>query len=237
MFKTKFLNWEIIASSVTGPSHLRENIPNQDYYQIAQLQNTLVAVVSDGLGGHKDSKKGAIAACQAVIDTVQHWDYCIESIDAMCKNIQARWLELIKPLSANSCGATCLFVILINDNEVICGRLGDGMVMIYNNNEVHILNPEDIIFSNITDVLSEDPSLLKWQWKHYKGLPEGSCISLMTDGISEDLNPNKLDQLPDILKSFINDTETKSNSLKNELKNWKTPNHTDDKTIVIMVKQ
>ena len=92
-------------------------------------------------------------------------------------------------------------------------------------------------FSNQTVMLNDRGILGKWKYHQTKLLTPGACICLMTDGISEDISPSDRSQIPMIFRNLSNIGQQEAESfLEKELKNWKTPNHTDDKSIAAILK-
>ena len=62
--------WKSFGVSMIGPGHIKNGIPNQDYFMDKHSKNFDCIVVSDGVGSCVRSDRGSQVACRAVIDTV-----------------------------------------------------------------------------------------------------------------------------------------------------------------------
>ena len=196
----RYSGWKTVGCSVIGPKHKKQGTPNQDYYKIFHGSGYVIAVVSDGLGSHSHSDIGSKIACSSVINAVQAWLKEEKRKDSdLLRLIQTFWLMGIRPLDASTCGATCLWIVAWNTGEVLTGRLGDGVILVDTEEESPLLlEDKKEVFSNQTEALSERGILSKWEIRKIS-LKKGACICLMTDGISEDLNREKL---PQVIKIF-----------------------------------
>ncbi len=61
------MTWKIVSASVTGKSHLDQNLPCQDAHCHAVVQEVLLAAVCDGAGSATHSETGATFLSQQVV--------------------------------------------------------------------------------------------------------------------------------------------------------------------------
>ncbi len=233
--------WIITGVSVIGPRHQQKGLCNQDSCFVKQKKGYSVGVVSDGLGSHPHSDRGSKAACIAVENAVNIWIKKRDRNEAdLLRLIQTYWLMQIRPFKPSECGATCLWVIAWDDGNLLAGRLGDGVIIIDNNDNgaLKCLEESKCGFSNQTEALSGSGILSKWELLKYNITNSGGCVCLMTDGISEDLNHEKLNDVIDIFRQIWSCSRRKGRQfIKTELESWTTPGHQDDKTVVVMIKR
>ena len=91
-------------------------------------------------------------------------------------------------------------------------------------------------FANIVKPLSPQRPNPTWTTKY---IPEHRLNSirlmLATDGVSEDILPNKESDFASYLIDYVNSWRAKDRQIKllNILENWETPKSLDDKTIVL----
>ncbi len=233
-------NWEIFGESDIGPHHIKNGIPNQDSWMAKQYNWGSVVVVSDGLGSKKHSDHGSQAACLAVLEAVKKYSDIENIIPAnIIRLIHKKWLEKLAPYAVTDCLATCLFVIQ-SKNTITMGRLGDGLITALGKKDDDNISLEDNkqgSFSNYTQSLNHNIDFEQWEIitvnaNNYK------AVTLCTDGISDDLLPEKQQ---DFCKSFVTEfsrqaIKTRNKSIKKMLKNWPVPHHSDDKTIACLVR-
>lgn len=233
--------WDNFGTSVIGPQHLKLRTPNQDSWMARKFKWGNVVVVSDGLGSKKHSDHGSKVACRAVIESAKVYQKNSDAkFSDILRLIHAYWLVNTAPFSPSDCCATCLFVIQINDT-ITLGRLGDGMITaLMQNSKNHIVlydNKQDS-FSNYTNCLQQEFRVDQWE---IKTIESKVCqgVVLCTDGISDDLLPEKqMDFCQTLYSTYSNmPTEKRNIDLRRWLTNWPVPHHSDDKTIACLFKK
>jgi serine/threonine protein phosphatase PrpC len=218
--------------SVIGPGHIINCQPNQDSTLVKRVPSGWLAVVCDGMGSKPHSDVGSRLACLAAFDVIKAVDFSIES-KALIKRIYQRWLDTLGDVKAGDAVTTCLIGWLSDNGELRTFQLGDGLIL----TSQKALKPIDSNdFGNITTGLGKSKHFSDWQITQQQ-LTVGDVIALMTDGISEDLNQG---MEMAFVNTIVESTKGKSirqvkTWLKNEFRNWGTPNHTDDKTLAVMV--
>ncbi len=233
--------WNIWGASVIGPLHVKAKIPNQDSWKARRYKWGNVVVVSDGLGSKAHSDYGSKAACLAVFEAAKSYQNTPNAnIADILRLIHANWLVKIAPYSSTDCSTTCLFAIQIG-GVITLGRLGDGMIVaVGKSDEHHIIlsDKKQDSFSNYTNSLQHEFRPVQWE---IATIESAVCyaVVLCTDGISDDLLPEKQLVFAQELYSTYADMESKERKkdLKRWLNEWPVPGHSDDKTIACLFKK
>jgi serine/threonine protein phosphatase PrpC len=232
--------WKSFGASVIGPAHVKTSTPNQDYWMSKHYRWGSVVVVSDGLGSKPHSDHGSMMACLSVVEAAKKYRNCKYNVDDMLNFISANWLEKIKPYSASDCAATCLFSIQIKD-EILLGRLGDGMIVAHgrSNKDSFVLDDKkQDSFSNYTNSLGKDIEASEWESIKIKS-SEYKAIVLCTDGVSDDIVGR---YVFDFSESFVKEYSNvffmnRTREIQKMLNHWPVPKHSDDKTIACLFKK
>ena len=232
--------WQSWGASVIGPSHIRSSTPNQDAWITRNHTWGNVVVVADGLGSKPHSDVGSEAICMAVVEAAKIYQKKPQpKPDDLLRLVHSIWRINISPFSVSDCATTCLFALQI-DELIILARLGDGIICVLGDQDTnnHILSDKkQDSFSNYTDSLRRSYDDKQWEIVTLNA-EQCNAIILCTDGISDDLLPEKQQ---DFCKSFITEFSQKSTKIRNKsikkmLNNWPVPHHSDDKTIACLVR-
>lgn len=221
-----------LSVSVIGPGHLLNGQTNQDSVLVKRVPSGWLAVVCDGMGSKPHSAVGSRQACRAAFDVIKAVDFSIES-KALIKRVYQKWLNSLGDIKAIDAVTTCLIAWVSDSGELRTFQLGDGLILT-SHQKTEQLDTND--FGNITTGLGKSKQFSDWQVTKQQ-LSVGDVIALMTDGISEDLHQGM--ELA-FTNSIVESTKSKSirqakTWLKNEFRNWGTPNHTDDKTLALLL--
>ena len=221
-----------LSVSVIGPGHLLNGQPNQDSALIKRVPSGWLAVVCDGMGSKPHSDIGSRQACLAAFGVIKTVNFNIES-KSLIKRVYQKWLDSLGGIKASDAVTTCLIAWVSDEGELRTFQLGDGLVLTPQQT-TEKLDKND--FGNVTTGLGKSKQFSDWQVAKQQ-LNVGDVIALMTDGISEDINQGM--ELA-FVNSIVENTDGKSIRqakawLKDEFRNWGTPNHTDDKTLALMV--
>lgn len=229
----------VCGASVVGPAHIAKGIPNQDSFLCVKTRKYSLFVVSDGLGSKTFSDVGSRMACLAVRGEMEQFvknkDKSLP-ITRLFENIVESWKEFLRPREDTDCSATCLFVFATK-RKIFVARLGDGMVWLLGKDgaqSVVLTDDKKDSFSNTTCSLSDLSAVSEFKYGFYdRSLFKG--VVLCTDGISADMESGK--ELPfaedvfcEVRKKFF---WRRNFFIRNMIKNWPVPHHTDDKTLVI----
>lgn len=215
-----------------GPSHIKNEIPNQDSFKIKKFNWGIVGVVCDGLGSKKHSHVGSKALTNAIVKASQIFDFKKSQVELFEPLVKSLWNINIYPHPENECLTTLLFVI-IKHYKVYVGRVGDGALGILGNKNKLIEEKKDT-FTNYTTPFGREERIY---W-HIFGEKNIDSIVLCSDGISEDIRKDKnLDFYKEYINTYKNMNSTKrTKEIKKWLKNWPVKGHSDDKTILALVK-
>lgn len=227
------MKFYVANASVIGPSHITDNLPNQDHLSMRGRNGGWIAAVSDGLGSHIHSDIGSRFACKAI---QSYWrDSPIKTTEAYEHHeaIHQNWLSYIHPYSVTKTGATALYASISKSGWVHTGQLGDGLIIYRQNGQLNILTPSRQGFGNQTESLGHSFNRNNWVYNNFQLKQAGDGIILMTDGISDDL---VIASLPDFFELLYQESLKSSRRrmkrwLEKELTDWATPLHGDDKTL------
>lgn len=233
--------WNGWGTSVIGPLHVKAGIPNQDSCMVRRYKWGNVVVVSDGLGSKAHSDHGSKAVCLAVCEAAKSYQNTPDAnIVDILRLIHANWLVKIAPYSPTDCSATCLFAIQI-EGAITLGRLGDGMITaLRKTDENHLILSDNKqgSFSNYTNSLQLEFMPDQWETATIESVTCNAVV-LCTDGISDDLIPEKqIVFAQELYSTYINlKSKERERDIKRWLNEWPVPGHSDDKTIACLFKK
>lgn len=220
------------GSSVRGPAHLEQDLPNQDAIALRGHRGGWVAAVCDGLGSCSQSHIGSRAASLAVRHVLSnHEKVKAESIIA---DIHEHWLGRIAPYPVRNVATTCLWASVGRNGFCSLGQLGDGLILYRSAGRFYRLTPERQGYSNQTLALWGQHESKHWlQAECCLSLP-GDGVVLMTDGVSDDLVTDVIGGFFEALSKNISRRGRRAGRrwLQKELEEWSTPLHGDDKSLV-----
>lgn len=229
----------LFGATVTGPGHLRDGLPNQDAWTNAAVAGGRVVVVADGLGSRPLADVGAQAACDAVPEALRAWSRHPQAATAVLLGlIHLFWRARLGARDPEQASTTCLFAFLRHDGSGLVGQLGDGLVLLGEGGAVvPIKSREAEGFSNSTQALGATRNLGAWTTRELA--PGDRSVVLCTDGVSDDLLPERF---PEFVRWLEGDLGPRSPAarrrrLTGALRAWPTPNHIDDKTLALIRRQ
>lgn len=235
-------NWKGACAECIGPLHLRQKLPMQDSHRIKILKDGFIIVVSDGLGSKKHSDFGSDIACKFFIKSAKK--FCKQknkSIKMMLKCFYFSWLKAVgfTNYEVKECCATLLGVICLHKKMYLI-RLGDGMIMCLAENcekNVLMLDIKEESFSNITKALGPDVKFSDFEIRTIDATTI-KTVFLCTDGISDDLQKDSVEQFVKELSAQYNQNTSKEIAIdmKHWITNWPVPRHSDDKTAVFVTR-
>lgn len=217
--------------SKIGASHIRNGEPNQDSFLIRLNGCLKVFAVADGLGSHKYSKKGSSAVCRAVWKTFKALSKGEINAAEITAEIENNYRAALKKRHKSRAGTTCIFCAVFDD-VLYVGQAGDGVCCINIDGGFKKTAPQGGDFTNEVHALSGDREFNAWKFRQLN-ISAASTVEIMltTDGISEDI-------LPDKMQGFMQYVSEKAfaekRGLKKLLDGWSVPASLDDKTIVIV---
>jgi serine/threonine protein phosphatase PrpC len=220
------------GSSVIGPAHLQDDMPNQDAVLVHGLRKGWCIAVCDGLGSRSLSHQGSRLAANVVRSTVREWEDANSSFPLMIsQRIRDRWLKMVGN-DYSPYETTCLWAWVDAKGQVKTAQVGDGLLLTRSNGRFAVVTPHREGFGNQTQTLSraEDRD---WSTAEFGLTVAGDGVLLMTDGISDDLIPEQLEAFFDAVFQQLQNTNKRrcKRWLTRELIEWTTPKHGDDKSI------
>ena len=225
--------------SEIGPAHRAEGSPNQDNWLHAEGRYGRLIVVCDGLGSRSHSDTGSKQACLAARDAVRYWSANSHNgHERLGPLIQALWRARIAPHSPEDCATTCLLVLRRPTGEWLVGGIGDGLAATQGTSEelVYIIGGAREGFLNETAALGMAKSNANWRFAVYPKDPNTRAAIITTDGISDDLVPERTAAFVAWLIAEHGDLfpRRRTARLRSLLRNWPSKKHSDDKTLAVM---
>lgn len=228
---------DYFGASVVGPRHRAESKPNEDSWLGARGAFGTLVVVSDGMGSRREARRGAQMACRAVLHAVRSWHKSgAHHLDDLLVRIEPVWRSLIAPSTARDCAATCLFALAHAHGQVHVGAIGDGLALLRTRRGLAwIVGPRSGGFANEAAALGHSSSWTSQSFPRARG----DVVVLATDGVADDLLPGHIDGFVQWLMDEFSGMAPgrRWRALQRELKDWPTPHHTDDKTLVVLMQR
>ena len=229
--------WYTFGASVRGPAHVQEGLPNQDAWAAWHGSAGSALVVCDGLGSRPHADVGARAACRAVTRAVRRWATAPDApSDVRLALVHALWRLEVSAYGPGACATTCLLAYADARGELFLAQLGDGLVAaLVPGSPLLRIEPEDHGFSNVTSALGVPGAFQEWRTMRVQA-PPGTRVLLASDGVADDLDPNRVDDFV----CYVHDTYAtvptryRSPRCASELRHWPVPRHTDDKTLALL---
>ena len=221
-----------------GPLHRQEGRPNEDAWLRTGGAFGALTVVCDGMGSKPNARTGSRAACCAVKEAVLRWAKVDNApLSYLPHLIEIFWRLRIHPTEPGSAATTCLFAFASKNGRWVLGGVGDGLALARTGSELRIVvgNRREG-FSNETTGLGVSPGIRAWQLMELPPTKQDRMAVLATDGISDDLIPEKLNEFCEWLVEASHGLSQaeRSRALASELRAWPTPGHLDDKTLAIL---
>jgi len=235
MSRATWISW---GASVRGPAHALSGVPNQDAWAARHYRWGDIVAVADGIGSCADADRGAKAACRAVVEAARlRRRLGAAGWHDLTGLIVMLWQMLVAPKEPKECSATCLFVIRERGADTHLGLLGDGLIAACRaDGGVDLLMADKRDgFANVTVGLGSDGRSDKWLTR---AAPESEhdAFVLCTDGVAEDLVPDRIEAFARELYSHYCSfpDRRRRRDLRRWLGDWPVPGHADDKTIACL---
>jgi serine/threonine protein phosphatase PrpC len=228
----------ILGASVAGPLKSKEGLENQDAILALRNRQFSLAVVCDGMGSKKYSSQGAKAATVSVNLALQNWMVNGNRVqERLLKLIHQDWNIRIEQYGGREAATTCLFACIDNQGNGIAAQLGDGLIAwTREGKEINRLEEKNREFINETTGLGIAKDLKSWRTFNIEGFRKGDAIFLLSDGISEALEPSDNAGFLYYLKQTYCKWPfwLRRRRLIKSLKDWPNPAHVDDKSVCII---
>lgn len=226
----------VTGASVIGPAHVNQHMPNQDAFKCHNYGYGCVMAVADGVGSDQYSHFGSKAVVQAVHETFCAYVRGDISRSQITKSIYRYYVSILKKRYHSAASTTCLFAAYVFNQGLFLGMIGDGIICGSINSWPFVMQTGSDAFTNIVKPLSPQRPNPTWTTKF---IPENRIDSirlmLATDGVSEDILPNKEIDFTNYLLDLTKARRAEDRQIKllDLLERWETPRSLDDKTIVL----
>ena len=217
------------GASVIGPSHFQDNLPNQDAFNVCGVHGGVFAGVADGLGSRSLSHIGSRNAVKLSRQAIKQLQSA--SPQMLMAHLKSQWL-VASDTNFREFDTTCLWAHISNIGMLKLAQVGDGLVMVKSAGIFRVLTPKRDGFANQTYTLGHaGPE--QWTCNQGQLSQPGDGVLLMTDGISDDLIPEQLEQFFDAIFHRARRLSKRAMRrwLERELAQWSTPLHGDDKSL------
>lgn len=218
-----------------------EKVINQDAFRIGKSEQNELAyiIVADGLGSCKHSDQGASKITEIVeswlLNKLPEYAYLSDNVaNIMTKRIVEEWnsaFEIDEIFDYD----TTIHLAVFYKGSLLIGGIGDGMALIsYDDLVCKDSIDNKNLFSNVTNSMC---SLNVNELMEFEIVSEEihkkAIMILSTDGIADDLIPEKKLTLPGYFEEVICDSgiEALQNELQEWIEDWETESHSDDKTL------
>lgn len=224
----------IIQANIRGDKP--ETIPNQDYINVFENDDFLIATVSDGLGSSKNSLEGAQIACKSVIEEIQNFQLSSELL-LLNNKIKEKWIKEIESISSSISDyrtTNSFIAVFKKEKKIIVGQIGDVLVSLRMDGLFRYLESTSKDFSNETVCLGsgrdENFKLALFEFGHTFD------FLIATDGIGDEIQTEKIEALHDYFKNKFQSIEAleRNDVLKNEIEEFITEKNNDDKSLVFI---
>lgn len=209
------MNWKAIARSAIGTSHLKQQLPCQDYGDYKIINDAIIGVVADGAGSAKHSDVGAKLAVNNVLEIITEQD--IYHITGLCNGDRVSEAEKSQP------SAWKPLSLLIKSNK---DKHGDAALALIQSDSEQKINRffskivQQVVFTLSTQAQSNDYSIddLACTLLIAIATPSGVAAMQIGDGFITIRHPEQEPQLllPPDKGEYINETTfvTSTNALK-----------------------
>ena len=227
------------GAAVRGPLHLKNARPCEDAWKGAEMPHTAAVSVSDGMGSKPSAALGARAATAAALRAARSWASAPSvGPDWICRLIEAHWRFAVAPEEPHNCAATCHLLAAHSQGGLIYVGLGDGMALFQSGNQPvqRLSSRPPSNFVNESLALGVNHRITDWTQARLP-LHDTPWIGvLVTDGIADDLRPDKLDAFLKWLREDIarKPPTRRVAAIRQALREWPTPGHLDDKTVAVL---
>ena len=233
------------GASVRGPRNVRRGGANQDAWTCAGGAFGHLIGVCDGMGSRPASDVGARAACRALRRAGRLWRGGAAPANPadpthLVRLVEILWLLDLVPRAPAECASTCLFALREPDGRLLLAGLGDGLAIVREagGDLATFGGRSPDAFGDETLALGTPHRIDDW-WIVTEPPGRGRTVVLATDGVADDLAPERLDAFTAWLADDVGRLAPAARwrRLCRELRAWPVPRHLDDKTVVVLVER
>ena len=227
----------VVASSVRGPTHTRDGTPCQDAWLAVPGSRASMAVVCDGMGSRPRAREGSRAATLAARDAWRAWCRSpVGSVEDLVRLLEVCWRLRLAEIPPDQAATTCLLYAEDGHGRAAFAQCGDGLAARRTAEGTVQVHPSRSLDFGLTHALGTPHSLSDWSLSLVPPIAAGEAVILATDGVSEDLKPDRLADLAAWVMDDLGPHPRAGRLLCAELRNWPVPHHQDDKTLLVMWK-
>ena len=204
----------------------------QDAIKYFEDEDTIIAIVADGLGSKSLSSEGAKLICKLIVNELKTKSTPLESDDIESPNLWYKHLEKKKCKIDDYC-TTCSFVFINKKiKKIYAGQIGDSPIFICTDDKPVVEIRQQKVFSNITDCLGGQTKN-KFVVQHFS-FTSSLKVLLASDGFGDELNGSSLNSLFNYLASKYQkySHNTRSRLFKKEIENTVGKINNDDKSAI-----
>lgn len=195
-------------------------------------------MVCDGLGSRPNARAGSRAACAAVKEAVSRWSKADDAPLAYLSHlVEVLWRLRLHPTPPDSASTTCLLALATIKGKCIVGGVGDGLALVRTGPALRvIIGDRGDDFASETKGLGASTGPRAWTLAEFSATDAERVVVLATDGVADDLVPERLDGFCDWLIASFGPLAPRQrrSRLAAELRAWPTPGHLDDKTLAVV---
>lgn len=220
------------GATVIGPSHKGNQEPNQDALFLRGSRGGWFLSVADGLGSRPLSHIGARLAVRIAHQILRDALFEKAPREAI-QHFYQTWLSVLPNEDPRLMATTIVVASCRENGRCAIVQLGDGLALYRAGGAFGVITSERTGFSNETAALGITRSFSAWGFAEVQLSEPGDAVILMTDGVADDLVPERLEGF---LKKLIRVAAARGRRrgkrwLEQQLECWPTAMHADDKTI------
>lgn len=221
--------------SVRGPAHIRDGSPCQDAWLAVADGHGAMGVVCDGMGSRPLAHIGARAATRAARSAWRTWRRAPRgSAEDFVRLLEVTWRLALRDAGPGEACTTCLVYAEDRHGRAVIAQLGDGLIVRRAADGAVTVHPTRALEFGVTHALGAPHTLADWSLALGPPLGAGDAILLVTDGISEDLQRDRLGDLMAWLLGELAPLARGHHWLRRALHRWPVEQHRDDKTLLLM---
>lgn len=220
------------AATVIGPAHWEARVPNQDAVLLRGHRGGWFLAVADGLGSRQLSHVGSKLAVRTAYRSLRNSLFERSTREAV-QGFYRDWLDML-PGNAPGLMATTLLAASCNsEGRCVIAQLGDGLALYRSRGGFGAVGAGRAGFVNETAALGVTKAFSAWRFAEVELVDPGDGVVLMTDGLADDLHPERLDGFA---RKLFREASKRGRRrgrcwLEQQLAVWPTAMHADDKTI------
>ena len=198
----------------TSCTHLGPRTHNEDSYGILELDDTLLLIVADGLGGHNAGEVASKLAVKEIQETIkEHYGSTDDHKQILTKAIEKANREIfdlaaVKPEYSGM--GTTVVAALVKGNKAVVANVGDSRAYLFSDNGIRQVTKDHSLVQSLLDMDAIDEEEARGhpqknvvlrslglkdevEGDFYEvGLNDGELLMLCTDGITDTLTDSQI---------------------------------------------